>query len=356
VGATGAAGVAGATGATGAAGATGPTGPTLPVASADTPSTLVQRDENGDFSAHTLTLDGNLILPAANGTTAGNIFLGGTATPILSADFTSSNVFLGVGTSVGVQPQNGALGNVALGPKALLSETTGDTNSAIGYSALTNNMTGSNNTAIGESSLYNNISGSDNIGIGAQAGMNVTTGSNNIDIGHQGQSGESNAIRIGTQGTQTAAYIAGIAGTTEASGVAVYVSNTGQLGTLSSSIRFKEDVHDIGDASRVLMSLRPVSFRYRPEYDPEGLQQYGLIAEEVEQKAPALVVYGSDGKPVTVRYNLVNALLLNEVQRQNAEIARLTARLHDSETQAQRTEAVLQQALSRLSAVESRLK
>jgi hypothetical protein len=273
----------------------------------------------------------------------------------MTADLSNSNVFLGVGSPVGVQPQNGAQGNVALGPKALLSETTGDTNTAVGYSALTTNQSGSNNTAIGESSLYNILSGSDNIGIGAQAGMNVTTGSNNIDIGNQGEQGESNAIRIGTQGTQTAAYVAGISGATASSGVSVYVSTTGQLGTMTSSIRYKQDVRDIGDESGVLMSLRPVSFRYKPEYDPDGLQQYGLIAEEVEQKAPQLVAYDSEGKPLTVRYNLVNALLLNEVQRQHAEIAKLTERLRDSEAHTQRTEAVIQSALARLSAVESRL-
>ena len=140
--------------------------------------------------------------------------------------------------------------------------------------------------------------------------------SNNIYIGNAGVAGESNTIRIGIDRNQTAAFIAGISGKTSASGVAVFVNSAGQLGTSTSSRRFKHEIADMGAESDLLMKLRPVAFYYKPELDETQTRQYGLVAEEVAQVAPQLVVYDKDGAPQTVRYHFVNAMLLNEVQKQ----------------------------------------
>ncbi len=152
------------------------------------------------------------------------------------------------------------------------------------------------------------------------AGYNLTTGSNNIDIGNVGAAAESDKIRIGNQGTQTATFIAGIYNipVTSGSPQAVVVNNLGQLGIVMSSARYKRDIHDMDEASSGLMKLRPVTFRYKQ--DPQGERQYGLVAEEVAKVYPELVSYGPDGKPMTVRYLTLSAMLLNELQKQNSEL------------------------------------
>lgn len=207
-------------------------------------------------------------------------------------------------------------GNTGTGSLVLANNMTGSFNTAAGRLALFANETGDANTALGATALAN-TTGSNNIGIGLDGGADLTTGSNNICIGTSGLAGESGTIRIGAGGRQTATFIAGIAGATSPGGVAVFVTATGKLGTVTSSRRVKEDIREIGEESDGLMSLRPVAFRYKPEIDPTGLTQYGLIAEDVADVYPDLVVYDSDGKPETVRYHLVNALLLNEVQKQH---------------------------------------
>ncbi len=181
---------------------------------------------------------------------------------------------------------------------------------------------------IGYQALGNNTTGSDNIAVGTSAGSSLTTGSNNIYIGNIGTS-ESSRIRIGDPNVQVATHIAGIIGTSIGVGVAVGININGQLGTsfTPSSRRFKDDIRDIAEESDGLLRLRPVAFRYKPEIDPTGLAQYGLIAEEVAEVYPDLVAYDREGKPETVRYHLVNALLLNEVQRQRRTIEELRARL-----------------------------
>jgi hypothetical protein len=204
--------------------------------------------------------------------------------------------------------------NTASGTSALSNTITGSNNTASGGSALNDNTTGSDNTASGFSALVFNTTGSNNVAIGSSAGANLTTGSSNIDIYDAGVAGESNTIRIGTVGTQTATFIAGINGTGVTGGAAVVVNSAGQLGVLSSSGRYKHDIRDMGDASDRLMKLRPVSFRYKS--DTTGTQQYGLIAEEVAKVYPELVVNGPDGKPETVAYHLLPAMLLNELQKQ----------------------------------------
>ncbi|MFI5058784.1 MAG: tail fiber domain-containing protein [Candidatus Acidiferrales bacterium] len=208
--------------------------------------------------------------------------------------------------------------NAAFGHDALLNNTV-DGNSAFGFNALQLNTTGSQNTAFGTSALDNLVIGNNNIAIGNSAGINLTDGdSNNISIGSPGVGGESTVIRIGTTGVHTAAYMAGIFGTSVFSGdgVGVFVGSQGQLGINMSSRRFKDDIADMAGESDLLMKLRPVSFYYKPELDPTHTRQYGLVAEEVAQVSPQLVVFDKDGVPQTVRYHFVNAMLLNEVQKQ----------------------------------------
>jgi hypothetical protein len=208
-------------------------------------------------------------------------------------------------------------GNSAFGNFALFTNTTAGGNSAFGFSALTANSTGNNNVAVGAAALAKLTSGGGNIAVGTGAGGNLGAAeSNNIYVGNSGIAGESNTIRIGFIGTQTAAFVAGISGKASPNGVAVLVNGTGQLGTTTSSRRFKHQIAAIGAESDVLMKLRPVAFYYKPELDDTQTRQYGLVAEEVAQVAPQLVLFGEDGTPQTVRYHFVNAMLLNEVQKQ----------------------------------------
>jgi hypothetical protein len=212
--------------------------------------------------------------------------------------------------------------NTASGFGALYSNTTGKDNTASGAEALELNATGNNNTAIGTNALVNNTTGGGNIGLGINAGKNIVTGSSNIDIGNGGTGSDTNTIRIGIQGTQTRTYIAGVSGIisggSESTELAVN-RTTGQIGVIPSSARYKRDIHDMGGASTDLMKLRPVTFRYKG--DPEGTLQYGLVAEEVARVYPELVVHDDDGKVQSVRYLEFTALLVNELQKQNAKVA-----------------------------------
>jgi trimeric autotransporter adhesin len=207
--------------------------------------------------------------------------------------------------------------NTATGFQALYSNTTADYNTAIGGSALFYNTTGSYNTATGFYALSNNSTGGNNIAVGYEAGNNVT-GSYNIDIGSEGSSSDNDTIRIGTPTYQTSFYAAGIDGVTVSSGVEVFINSSGQLGTVNSSLRFKEDVHDMGDASSAILRLRPVTYRYKHPYaDGSKPIDYGLIAEEVAEVYPDLVVKGADGQIQTVQYQKLTPMLLNELQKQH---------------------------------------
>jgi len=205
----------------------------------------------------------------------------------------------------------------------------GGLNTALGFDALRSNTTGRFNTATGIAALDNNTTGSRNIAIGAGAGLNVTTGSNNIHIGNEGDAADSAMIRIGTVGTQTSTSIAGIFGAQVLGrGMPVEVNNDGHLGTVLSSRRVKDDIRDMDGASEGLGKLRPVTFRYKAE-PASGSRplEYGLIAEEVAEIYPELVVRDTDGQPAGVRYNVLPAMLLNEVQKQHAQLREQTARL-----------------------------
>jgi hypothetical protein len=222
--------------------------------------------------------------------------------------------------------QNNTTGvqNTAIGG-ALSYNTTGSFNTATGNGALAYSTTGNFNTACGFNALLYNTTGGNNIALGAAAGSNLTTGSHNIDIGNHGFSGEADTIRIGKQGTQTATFIAGINGATVPTGIAVIVDSTGHLGTTTSSARFKQNIQPMDNASEAILALKPVSFRYKKELDPAGIPQFGLVAEDVEKANPDLVARDDDGKPYSVRYEAVNAMLLNEFLKEHRKVEQLQA-------------------------------
>ena len=219
---------------------------------------------------------------------------------------------------------NNGSGNTATGYLALYFDTTGSFNTGSGDGALYSNTTGNFNTAIGDVTLLYNTTGSYNTAIGYAAAQAVSPGnSNNIHIGSQGSSGDSGTIRIGTPGTQSSFFVAGVRGITTGSNdaVPVMIDSAGQLGTVSSSRRFKEDIEDMGAASRDLMRLRPVTYRYKqPFADGSKPIQYGLIAEEVAEVYPDLVAHSADGQIETVKYQVLDSMLLNEMQRQQERI------------------------------------
>ena len=210
--------------------------------------------------------------------------------------------------------------NTADGAETLVSNLTGNDNAASGVFSLFYNTTGNDNTAYGYLALFNNATGSSNIALGHSAGSALTTGSNNIDIGNAGGAGESAKIRIGTKGTHRNTYIAGIYGVTATRGVGVFIDSNGHLGTTTSSARFKEAIKPMDEVSEAILALKPMSFRYKPELDPEGIPQFGLIAEEVEKVNPDLVARDDQGKAYTVRYEAVNAMLLNEFLKEHRKV------------------------------------
>jgi trimeric autotransporter adhesin len=217
------------------------------------------------------------------------------------------NTAIGAGALLG----NTADQNTATGVGALLSNTTGSQQIANGAFALFSNTDGTSNTAIGNVALFNNTTGSFNVALGAGAGVNATTGSRNVYLGTgmEGVFGESNTC-----------YIASIFGQTSANGIPVLVNSDNKLGTTTSSKRFKEEIKPMAKASEALLALKPVRFRYKKEIDPAGTSQFGLVAEEVEKVNPALVVRDKEGKPYSVRYDQVNAMLLNEFLKEHRKV------------------------------------
>lgn len=347
----------------------------------DAPGTLVKRDANGNFSAASISLDNSLNLPVATagagvvysggapliyrdnnnnifaGQGAGNFTLsGGLNTGIgfaaLSSD-TSGNGDTAIGDDALLSNTNGS-DNTATGFQALQSNESGNANTATGTDALQHNTSGGGNTATGTGALYENTTGiyntadgldalqddtsggentasgtdalvnlttgNGNIALGVNAGSDIVTGGNNIDIGNTGFGDESGVIRIGTLGTHTKAVFNGIFGTTVGGGAPVQVNANGLLGTVTSSRRFKQNIQAMADASDVLFDLQPVTFQYKPDLDPEGVPQFGLIAEEVEKVDPALVLHDDQHQIYTVRYEAVNAMLLNEFLKEHRQV------------------------------------
>ncbi len=296
---------------------------------------------------------------ASNTTGAGNTAIGFNA--LLNNTIGMSN------TAVGALALQGNVGisNTATGVLALGSNTTGDSNTGMGFGALTDNTIGAFNTAIGsgallanttansniavgDSALLNNTTGSNNTAIGAGAGENLTIGDSNIDIANPGVAGESATIRIGS-GNQTSTFSAGINGTV-VTGTGVVVNASGQLGVATSSARFKYEIKPMDKTSEALFALKPVSFRYKKEIDPEGTWQFGLVAEEVQNVNPALVVRDTEGKPYTVRYDAVNAMLLNEFLKEHHKVEELKQDFESKMAEQQKQIEALTTGLQQVSA------
>jgi hypothetical protein len=225
----------------------------------------------------------------------------------------------GVGSSA-LLHNTTASGGTAVGDNALINNATGDNNTAVGFNALQDNTEGTRNSAIGAGALLRNT-GNANIGVGAGAGTLLTAGDNNIYVGNLGVATEDNTIRIGNPQIHTATFIAGINGADEGSPTAVFINTTtGQLGTTppASSRRFKTEIKPMNQTSEAILALKPVTFQYKS--DTNDRPQFGLIAEEVAKVNPALVLPDKEGKPYTVRYDAVNAMLLNEFLKARRQI------------------------------------
>lgn len=255
-------------------------------------------------STTTTTFGGSISLPSPTTSNNGSLQINGT--PFLH-NFGTNNTF--AGASAGNLKMSGS-GNTALGSGSLVANTSASNNTAVGYGSLNANTTGAGNIAIGQG-----------------AGNALTTGSNNIDIGNAGVAAEASTIRIGTAGTHTSCFVAGITGVTIV-GNAVSVNGSGQLGVVISSRRYKDDIKDMDTASNDLMKLRPVTFTYKSL--PEQPMQYGLIAEEVAEIYPNLVCY-KDGLPESVRYDVLPAMLLNEYQKLRKDYDSINERLNKLE-------------------------
>ena len=231
--------------------------------------------------------------------------------------------------------------NTAVGAAALFSNTTGDGNTAIGENALESNTTGTGNTAVGVRALENNTSGNLNIAVGPNAGLNVVTAQNAICIG----------LNVFGADVGESCFIGNIFGQTSASGAAVYVNSNHRLGTLTSSSRFKDDIKPMERVSEALFALKPVSFHYKKEIDPAGIQQFGLVAEEVEKVNPDLVARDKEGKPYSVRYDQVNAMLLNEFLKEHRKNEEQEATIARQQKQIEALAAGLQKVSAQLEVI-----
>jgi uncharacterized coiled-coil protein SlyX len=248
------------------------------------------------------------------------------------ADNTASGAFALFSNTTGID-------NTANGTGALQSNTTGRDNTANGLNALHQNTTGQNNTANGVGALFGNTIGIQNTAIGYFASLNQTTGGNNVALGFNAggvQTTGSDNVYIGANifgvaGESNACYIKSIFGQTTASGIPVLINSNNRLGTTTSSKRFKEEIKAMDKSSEALFALNPVTFRYKKEVDPTATPQFGLVAEDVEKVNPDLVVRDQEGKPYSVRYDQVNAMLLNEFLKEHRKVQKLET--NDAEQQ-----------------------
>ena len=229
-----------------------------------------------------------------------------------------------IGTTTGYE-------NTAIGSLAATFNETGFQNTAIGFGAANGNETGFGNTAVGYQALLNNDGGSGNTALGYLAGSNLTIGDSNICIGNDGVAGDAGVIRIGRNFINST-YIAGISGQTASGGAAVYVATDGKLGTNTSSARFKDEIRPMGEASEAILALQPVSFRYKKEIDPQRVPQFGLVAEEVDKVNPDLVIRDQQDKPHTVRYEQINAMLLNEFLKEHRRGEEQDCKIQEQQT------------------------
>jgi Chaperone of endosialidase len=247
--------------------------------------------------------------------------------------------------------------NTAIGGQALFSNTTGNINTADGASSLFSNTTGTFNTAVGRNALFSNITGNLNTAIGFEALTNNTAGSNNTALGVGAGSAvttASNVICIGANfagaDVTNTCFIGNIRGVTtqNADAIPVVIDSAGQLGTASSSARFKKEIKPMNKASEAILALKPVMFQYKS--DPSGTAQFGLIAEEVTKVNPDLVVRDKEGKPYSVRYDAVNAMLLNEFLKEHAKVEQLKKDFESKIAQQQKQIEALAAGLQKVSA------
>jgi len=315
-------------------------------------ATGVQALENNDGTANTATGFQALFANTTGGANTATGFLA-----LQNNTTGNSNTATGVDALVfnTTGNSNTATGTGAL-RGALFINNTGNNNTAEGADALFNNTSGNNNTAEGFQALANNSTGSNNIALGANAGLRLTTGSNNIDIGALGVAGESNTIRIGVIGLQKSAYMQGISGETVASGVTVIVGSNGHLGTVQSSARFKDEIKPMDKASEVILALKPVTFHYKKELDPEGIPQFGLVAEQVEKVDPDLVARDENGRVYTVRYEAVNAMLLNEFLKEHRVVREQEATIAQLKSNSAKQEATIIELKSTVAQQEKQMK
>jgi hypothetical protein len=261
------------------------------------------------------------------GEEAGNLAITGTENTCVGYGSGFSLTTGSQNTAVGYQtlPSCNSSGNSCLGFEALNGVTTGGDNTAVGYAAAGAINSGTFNTALGQQALSAVTTGSFNCCLGYGSGFSLATSdSNNIMIMAQGAGGTNGSIQIGINGTHTTCFIQGISGKT-VTGTAVLCSTSGQLGTIASSIRYKENVEDLGNASEDIYNLRPVRFNYKT--DPEKKQQYGLIAEEVAKDMDYLCFHGEDNQPDSVKYHELPVLLLAELKKLQARIVVLESRV-----------------------------
>ena len=309
---------------------------------------------NSGFGAnalHNLTIGNNNAAQGNSALFSNTSGSGNTAVGVLALRFNTDGF---QNTAVGGNALNTNIGgdrNTALGYSALRSNTTSD-NVAVGWQALVTNTAGAGNTAVGVNALASST-GSTNTALGAGAGALITSGVGNINIGVgvSSDTGASHEIRIGDTTEVTTTVIAGIRGTSVSGGQTVLIDANGKLGTVAppSSVRFKDEIKPMDKSSEGILALKPVTFRYKKDVDPTGAPQFGLIAEEVEKVNSDLVLRNARGEIESVRYEAVNAMLLNEflkehrtVQEQKATIAQLSQDFAQQQKQIEALTAGLQ--------------
>jgi Chaperone of endosialidase len=249
-------------------------------------------------------------------------------------------------TAIGFQALSGntsGSSNTAIGSNALLA-TTGSFNVGIGWDTLGGNTSGNSNTAVGYGAGFTNSTGSSNTALGAFSGKGVTTAFNVTCVGFGVLGGN----------VDNSTWIGNVWGVTPQSGntAQVVVSDGGQLGILASSKRFKKDIASMKDASEAVLSLRPVTFHYKS--DAKEIPQFGLVAEEVAKVNASLVLPDKDGKPFTVRYDAVNAMLLNEFLKEHEKVEKLEAALRAVNERLTEQDAKIQQVSAQLELSQSR--
>jgi len=312
-----------------------------------------------------LTVGCNIMMYNSSSASIGNILKNGTN---FIHNYGTNNTFVGVGsgnfsttgsalTGFGVNAlaaNTSGSGNTALGYGALAANTTGSGNTSLGYGSLLANISGSDTTALGYEALNNLTSGSNNVAIGYLSGSTLTAGSNNIYVGDQNTgvtSSDSGIIRIGSTTATNATYIQGIYDKTYGgTNSAVYIDNTGKLGTPSSSIRYKENIDTIRGSSDRFMQLRPVTFNYKS--DETKRRVYGLIAEEVAELYPELINYNEDGEPESIQYHLLDAIMIKEIQKNRRAAHNNIDQLEELDN---KYEAIIQSLIIRIIALEKLL-